>query len=116
MTEVLINNFEYIMKVRERVILCLAAAAICCVASYAFFMEKTIANTVALTSIQSVLAHENETVSSLSSQYVALSSGVTLASALAEGFVEAPVSAFVTVPAPAPVNAALSINTASNTF
>ena len=60
MTEVLINNFEYIMKVRERVILCLVAIAICFVASFALFMEKTVANTVALTSMQSVLAHESQ--------------------------------------------------------
>ena len=111
MTEILVNNFEYIMKVRERVIWCLCAVVICFLACYGFFMEKTITNTVALTRIQSVLASENQTVSNLSGQYVALNQNVTLQSALAEGFKEAPVSAFITVPVPAPANPTVAINT-----
>jgi hypothetical protein len=79
-------------------------------------MERTIANTAALTMIQSSLAHEGQTVSDLSVKYVALSSGVTLDSALAQGFEEAPVAAFITVPTPAPENPALSINISPNEY
>jgi hypothetical protein len=116
MTEVLINNFEYIMKVRERVIFGLLVIGACFLAGYGFFMEKTISNTVASAAMQSTLAHENQTVSNLSGQYVALSGNVTLDSALAQGFEQAPVSTFVTVPAPAPVGSALSVNIAGNAF
>jgi hypothetical protein len=116
MTEVLINNFEYIMKVRERVILGLFAVGTCILIGYGFLMERTISNTVALTAIQSTLIHENQTVSNLSSQYVALSGNVTLDSALAQGFEQASVSSFVTVPAPLPVGSALSVNIAENAF
>ena len=116
MTEVLINNFEYIMKVRERVILGLFAVGACLLIGYGFLMERTIANTVALTTIQSTLTHKNQTVSNLSSQYVALSGNVTLDSALARGFEQAPVSAFVMVPAPLPVGSALSVNIAEKAF
>lgn len=107
MTEVLINNFEYIMKARERVIFGLCAIVIALVAGYGYFVVKTTVNTVALQSIQTSLAKENQTVSSLSARYVALSSGVTMQAALADGFAPAPVSAFVTVPAESP---ALTIN------
>jgi len=110
MTEVLINNFEYIMKMRVRIILVLCAITACFLASYGFFMEKTIVNTVTLTAIQHTLAHENQTVSNLSGQYVALSRNITLDYALALGFKEAPAVAFISVPAPSPKSPALSIN------
>jgi hypothetical protein len=116
MTEVLINNFEYIMKMRERVILGLFAVGACFLIGYGFLMEKTIVNTVALTAIQSTLAHQNQTVSNLSGQYVALSRNVTLDSALAQGFEQAPVSTFVTVPPPTPVSSVLSVNIRENAF
>jgi hypothetical protein len=104
---------------RVRIIVTLCAITACFLASYVFFMEKTIANTIALTAMQSALAHENQTVSNMSGQYVDLSRNITLDSALALGFEEAPIVAFIAVPAvPAPVseNPALSINTAVNTF
>jgi len=105
------------MKVRERVILGLCVAMACLFIAYGFFMEKTIANTVALSAMQSTIVHENQKVSTLSGSYVALSSNVTLDSALAEGFVEAPIAAFVTIPAPAAENPALSVNIgAGNAF
>ena len=116
MTKVLIHNFEYMIKMRERIIWTMCAIAICCAAVYGFFMEKTIANTAALSAIQSTLARESESVSELSGQYVALSKNVTLDSALADGFVEAPVSAFITVPAPAAARSALSINISEKAF
>ncbi|MDR3558163.1 MAG: hypothetical protein P4L61_01390 [Candidatus Pacebacteria bacterium] len=116
MTEVLINNFDTIMKARERVIWCMCAAAVCLAVCYGFFMERTIANTAALTLMQSTLAHEGQTVSDLSVKYVALSRGVTLDSALAQGFQEAPVAAFITVPAPASENPSLSINITPSAF
>jgi hypothetical protein len=110
MTKVLINNFEYIIKMRVRIIVAMCAIAACFLAGYGFFMEKTIVNTVTLTAMQSTLAHENQTVSNLSGQYVALSRNITLASALALGFKEAPIVAFISVPAPSPKSPALSIN------
>ncbi len=110
MTEILVNNFEYIMKVRERVVFGMCAVAVFFAICYGFFIEKTISNTASLSGLQSVLAHESQTVSDLSVQYVALSRGVTLDSALADGFVEAPVSVFITVPAPASADSALSMN------
>ena len=110
MTKVLINNFEYIMKMRVRIIMAMCAITACFLVSYGFFMEKTIWNTVALTTMQSTLAHENQTISNLSGQYVALSRNITLDSALALGFKEALVAAFISVPAPSPKSLALSIN------
>lgn len=110
MTKVLINNFEYIMKMRGRIIVAMWAITACFLASYGFFMEKTITNTVALTALQSTLTHENQTVSNLSGQYVALSRNITLDSALVLGFREAHAVAFISVPAPSPKSAALSIN------
>lgn len=110
MTKVLINNFEYIMKMRVRIILALCAITACFLASYGFFMGKTIFNTITLTAMQSTLAHENQTVSNLSGQYVALNRNITLDSALALGFKEAPTVAFISVPAPSPKSPALSIN------
>ena len=112
MTEILINNFEYIIKVRERVIFGLCVIAVCFVACYGFFMEKSASNTATLSAMQSTLAHQNQIVSDLSSQYVSLSQKVTIDSALAQGFKTASVSAFITVPVPAPtpVGPALSIN------
>ena len=116
MTEALINNFDHIMKVRERIIWCMCAAGICLAACYGFFMERTISNTAGLTLMQSTLDREGQTVSDLSVKYVALSRGVTLDSALAQGFQEAPVTAFITVPAPAPANPDLSINTSPDSY
>ena len=119
MTKVLINNFEYIIKMRVRIIVALCAITAFFLASYGFFMEKTIVNTVTLTTMKSTLAHENQTVSNLSEQYVALSRNITLDSALALGFKEAPIVAFIAVPAipaSAPKSPALSINTAINAF
>jgi|GEM_PF-1899741 hypothetical protein len=112
MTEILINNFEYIIKVRERVIIGLCAVAVCFVVCYGFFMEKSASNTAALKAMQSTLAHQNQIVSDLSNQYVSLSQKVTIDSAIAQGFKPASVSAFITVPVTAPALAgpALSIN------
>ena len=116
MTKVLINNFEYIMKMRVLIIIAMCAITACFLASYGFFMERTIWNTVALTTMQSTLTHESQTVSNLSEQYVSLSRNITLDSALALGFKEASVVAFISVPAPSPKSPALSINTAINAF
>ena len=110
MTKVLINNFEYIMKIRVRIIIAMCAITACFLVSYGFFMERTIWNTVALTTMQSTLTHESQTVSDLSSQYITLSRNITLDSALALGFKEASVVAFISVPAPAAKSPALSIN------
>jgi len=116
MTKVLVNNFEYVMRMRNRIMWTLSAIVICLAAIYGFYMEKTISNTAALSAIQSTLARESESVSELSGQYVALSKGVTLDSALAQGFVEAPVSAFITVPAPLAAAPALSINISPSAY
>ena len=110
MTKALANNFEYVMKIRERLIWSLFAIAVCFAMLYGFFMEKTISNTASLSLLQRSLSRESSSVSQLSEQYVALSQNVTLDSALAEGFVEAPVSAFITVSAPVASGRALSMN------
>ena len=78
----------------------------------------------ALAAAADAAGDDSGTVSSLSSQYVALSKNVTLDSALAQGFVEAPVSVFVTVPAAShdfarsslSLNSVLTINVAENPF
>ena len=116
MTKALINNFEYIMKVRVRIIWTLGAIAVCFVASYLYFMEKAVVNSLALTSTQTTMSHESQTVSDLSSQYVALRRNITLDSALSEGFKEASVVAFISVPVLSSKSPALSINSGLNTY
>jgi len=107
MTEVLLHNFEYIMKVRERIVFGLFAVISVLFVGYVCLMEKTVANSVSFRATQNLAAKEDQTVNALSSRYVALQSGVSLSAALAMGLQPASVSAFVTVPAESP---ALSFN------
>ncbi|MDE2188536.1 MAG: hypothetical protein KGJ35_02290 [Patescibacteria group bacterium] len=116
MTEVLVNNFEYIMKVCERIILALCVMAIGAAVMYGYWIEKTIANTVALHRAQITLAAESRTMSVLSEQYVALNQNVTMGAALAQGFTPATVSSFITIPTQSsPINTDNKILTV-NTF
>jgi hypothetical protein len=98
MTKVL-NNFEYMKKIKGRMTVILTAVAFCLLVSYGILMEKTIANTVALTATQSALGRESGTESDLSEQYVALNKNISLDFAIAQGFTQASVTTFVNVPA-----------------
>jgi type II secretory pathway component PulM len=97
MTQVVAQNFNTMMRYREKIFIFLVSSIVCLALSYAFFLHSAIVNVVERESVLKENRVLSTKVSELEAKYFSLKNDINIALAHEKGFKDSGVAGYISV-------------------